>query len=93
MDGSMFDEPIFVKTGTFLVQEIACITDAIDFLERWPVRHRDLIHETALTACYEAHDGHKPASVARNAVEGFARRAGILEDAASVMPLMTSTPA
>lgn len=93
MNGHMFDDPIFVKTGEFLVQEVACIADAIDVLESWPEKRRDLIHETARNACYEAQDGLKPVSTARNAFEGFAERAGILEDPEIAMPWMTSKPA
>lgn len=85
MNAEVFSSPIFVKRGTYIVQEIASLADAIDFLDDWPEDHRDLIHETALRACYDAHDGHKPVSAARNAFRGFAKRAGILEDSTSAM--------
>ncbi|GLS38516.1 hypothetical protein GCM10010869_41110 [Mesorhizobium tianshanense] len=77
--------PVFVKRGTYIVHEIASLADAIDFLDEWPEDRRDLIHETALRACHDAHDGHKPVSAARNAFIGFAKRAGILEDPTSAM--------
>jgi hypothetical protein len=86
MNATAFMSPIFVKSGAYMVQEIADIEDAIEFLERLPEDRRSLIHETALRACYQAHDGRKPTAVAREAFVGFARRAGILEDSEAVMP-------
>ncbi|MEP7452730.1 DUF982 domain-containing protein [Phyllobacterium sp. SB3] len=81
-----FESPIFVKDGSRIVREIATLDDAIEFLDNWPEAHRDLIHETAWRTCCEVFDGHKPLSVAHSAFEGFARKAKILEDPASVMP-------
>jgi hypothetical protein len=85
-----FDSPVFVKDGSRIVREIATLDDAIEFLDSWPHAHRDLIHETAWRTCCEAFDGHKPLSVAHAAFEGFARKAKILEDPASVMPWMNA---
>jgi len=85
MNAKMFDCPVFVKDGEYLVQEIACLDDAIEFLAEWPQAKRDLVHETAWKACCDAFDGRKPLFVARNAFEGFAKRAKILEDPTSVM--------
>nr|WP_245468667.1 MULTISPECIES: DUF982 domain-containing protein [unclassified Mesorhizobium] len=36
----------------------------IDLLEEWPEECRNIIHETALKACYDAYDGRKPLSAA-----------------------------
>ena len=83
---SYFDSPVFVKDGSRIVREIATLADAIEFLDSWPDAHRDLIYETAWRTCCEVCDGHKPLSVAHAAFEGFARKAKILEDHASVMP-------
>ncbi|UCI32004.1 DUF982 domain-containing protein [Mesorhizobium sp. B4-1-4] len=85
MSVEAFSSPIFVKRATYIIQEIASVADAIDFLNEWPEACRDLIHETALRACYEAHDGRKPLSAARNAFLGFAKRVAILEDSTSAM--------
>jgi hypothetical protein len=85
MNAEVFSSPIFVKRGTYIVQEIASLADAIDFLDECPQDRKDLIHETALRACHDAHDGHKPVSAARNAFLGFAKRAGILEDPTAAM--------
>ncbi|MGX5806214.1 DUF982 domain-containing protein [Bradyrhizobium sp. Arg314] len=85
MDAEGFSSSIFVKCATYMVQEIAGVGDAIGFLDSWPEDRRDLIHETALRACYDAHDARKPASVARNAFLGFAQRAGILVDPTPAM--------
>lgn len=88
-----FESPIFVKEGSMIVQEIATLDEAIEFLDNWPERNRDLIHETATRICHEAFDGHKPLSVAHSAFEGFARKAKILEDPAAVIPwIMKAKP-
>ncbi|RUW46295.1 DUF982 domain-containing protein [Mesorhizobium sp. M1A.F.Ca.ET.072.01.1.1] len=84
MDPEAFS-PLFVRRAAYIVQEIASLADAVDFLNEWPHDRRDLIHEAALKACYDAYDGRKPVSAARNAFFGFARRAAILEDATSAM--------
>ena len=68
MNITAFSSPVFVKSGAYLVQEIADLEDAIDFLEEWPEDRRSLIHETALRACYQAHGGFSPMSVARDAL-------------------------
>lgn len=90
MNDDLFPRPLFLRTGKHMVQEIATLGDAVDFLSEWPERERDIIHETALRACIEAHDGLKPLSVARNAVRGFARKKGILENPAEVMPWISA---
>ncbi|CDX43273.1 conserved hypothetical protein [Mesorhizobium sp. ORS 3359] len=64
------------------MQEVAGLAEAIDFLSEWPEDRRDVVHETALRVCCEAHDKQKSVSVARNAFLGFATRAGILENVA-----------
>jgi hypothetical protein len=91
MNATAFSSPIFVKNGAYMVQEIADLGDAIDFLEEWPEDRRNLIHETALRACYQAHGGLKPMSVARDAFVGFAKRVGILEDSEAVMPWIAAS--
>ncbi|MEQ1954672.1 DUF982 domain-containing protein [Mesorhizobium sp. CN2-181] len=85
MNPDAFSSPVFVKRATYMVQEIASLADAVDFLNEWPEDCRDLIHEAALWACYDAYDGRKPVSAARNVFFGFAKRAAILEDAISAM--------
>ncbi|RWN65179.1 MAG: DUF982 domain-containing protein [Mesorhizobium sp.] len=85
MNPEAFRSPLFVRRATYIVQEIASLPDAIDFLNEWPEDRRDLIHEAALRACYDAFDGRKPVSVAHNAFSSFAKRAAILEDATSAM--------
>ncbi|RWK46527.1 MAG: DUF982 domain-containing protein [Mesorhizobium sp.] len=79
-------QPGLRQHGSYLVQEIVDLAGAIEFLEEWPEDRRNLIHETALHACYHAHDGRKPMGEARDAFVGFANRAGILEDPEAVMP-------
>ncbi|TGS51547.1 DUF982 domain-containing protein, partial [Mesorhizobium sp. M3A.F.Ca.ET.201.01.1.1] len=40
MNDRMFDSPVFVKNGNSLIQEIACIEDALEFLYEWPKHKR-----------------------------------------------------
>ncbi|MGX5829252.1 DUF982 domain-containing protein [Mesorhizobium sp. 43Arga] len=93
MNAEAFGTPIFVKRAAYIVQEIASLADGIDFLNEWPEDRRDVIHETALRACYDAYDGRKPLSVARNAFLGFARRVAILEDSTAAMQWITARKA
>ncbi|RUX52639.1 DUF982 domain-containing protein [Mesorhizobium sp. M4A.F.Ca.ET.050.02.1.1] len=85
MDAEDFGSPIFVKRATYIVQEIASLEDAIDFLNDWPEDQKDLTHQTALRACYDAEDGHKPVTAAHHAFIDFARQVAILEDPISAM--------
>lgn len=79
--GRGFQQPHFREAR----QEIASLADAIDFLEEEPEDCRNIIHETALKACYDAHAGRKPLSAARQAFQGFAKRLAVLEDSTSAM--------
>ncbi|MHC3940236.1 DUF982 domain-containing protein [Paenochrobactrum sp. BZR 201-1] len=79
MSDRLFDEPVYVKNGRYLTLEIASIHDALMFLYEWPEDDRDLIYETAWKACCDAHDGVKPIVAAQNAIKGFARKRGILD--------------
>ncbi|EHK52363.1 DUF982 domain-containing protein [Allomesorhizobium alhagi] len=91
MNLTAFSSPVFIKHGSYLVQEIVDLAIAIEFLEEWPEDRRNLIHATALRACYQAHDGRKPMGIARYAFVGFAKRAGILEDSGAVMPWIAAS--
>ena len=48
----MFDSPVFVKAGNLIVEEIACLEDALEFLYDWPEEPRDMTYQTALEACH-----------------------------------------
>ncbi|RJT31493.1 DUF982 domain-containing protein [Mesorhizobium waimense] len=85
MNAEAFGTPLFVKRDTYIVQEIADLADAIDFLTEWPDDRGDAVHEIALRTCYDAYDGRKPVSAARNAFFGFVKRVAILEDETSAM--------
>lgn len=88
MNDRMFDSPVFVKDGTSLIQEIACLEDALEFLYEWPRNRRGPIYDTALRACQRAFDGDYPLSAARQAFAGFAKAAKILEEVATPLPWM-----
>lgn len=89
MSERTFDSPVFVRAAEGLMQEIACLEDAFDFLDEWPEHRRGVIYETARRACHRAFDGLVPLKVARDAFAGFARSVKILEDEAAAMPWMT----
>lgn len=91
MNDRMFDRPVFVKDGNNLIQEIACLEDALEFLYEWPARRRGPIYETALRACQKAFDSDYPRTAARQAFAGFAKSVGMLEEVGTPPPWMTGT--
>ncbi|MCF6371082.1 DUF982 domain-containing protein [Rhizobium halophilum] len=93
MISKLFDRPVYLKEKRDLVREITAVEDAIDFLEDWPERERDMIHDAALKTCYMAHDGLKPLNAARDAVRAFGKKKGILVKQPAVQPWMIKTPA
>jgi hypothetical protein len=88
MISKLFDRPVYLKEQKNLVREITAVEEAIDYLEDWPERERDLIHEAALRTCYMAHDGLKPLRAARDAIRSFAKKKGILAKEPAVKPWM-----
>jgi hypothetical protein len=88
MNDRMFDSPILVKGGTNLIQEIACLEDALEFLYEWPKHKRGPIYGTALRACQRAFDSDYPLTSARAAFSGFAKSAQILEEVSAPPPWM-----
>lgn len=90
MDVNAFTKPVYLKDGKYMVREIASVLDAIDYLEDWPERERDMLHEAALRTCVMAHDRLKPAKVARDAIREFALKKGILEKEPAVKPWMVT---
>ncbi|MGI6853891.1 DUF982 domain-containing protein [Mesorhizobium sp. 1B3] len=91
MSDRMFESPVFVKAGKNLIEEIACLEDALEFLYEWPKNRRGVIYETARRACQKAFEGDYPLSAARQAFCGFAQTVNILEDIATPLPWMTGT--
>lgn len=83
-----FDRPVYLKEEKYLVREITGPNDAIDFLEEWPQKDRDLLHDVVLKTCIMAHDSLKPLKVARDAIRAFGRKKGILVKAPAVQPWM-----
>nr|WP_245345116.1 DUF982 domain-containing protein [Rhizobium sp. Kim5] len=51
MSSKAFNRPVYLKERQGLVREINSLADAIDFLEDWPERDRDLVHEVTLKTC------------------------------------------
>ena len=84
----VFDRPVYLKESKDLVREITCLEDAIDFLEEWPQRDRDIVHDATLKTCYMAWDGHKPIGVARDAIRSLGKMKGILMKTPGVQPWM-----
>ncbi len=71
MNDRIFDSPVFVKNGNTLIQEIACLEDALEFLTNGQRKRRGPIYETALRACQRAFDSDYPLSAARQAFAGL----------------------
>jgi hypothetical protein len=90
MSDRTFDNPVFVKDGNHLIQEIACLEDALEFLYEWPKNRRGPIHQTALRACQKVYESDYPLSAARDAFAGFAKSARILENVTAALPWMTA---
>jgi len=88
MNTKVFDRPVYLREHRELIREITCLEDAIDFLEEWPERDRDIVHDAALKTCYMAFDGHKPVKIGRNAIRSFGEKKGILVKSPGVMPWM-----
>ncbi|WFP74991.1 DUF982 domain-containing protein [Mesorhizobium sp. WSM4906] len=88
MNDRMFDSPVFVKNGNNLIQEIACLEDALEFLYEWPKNRRGTIYETTLRACQRAFDSSFPLTAARDAFCGFAKSVKIHEDVSVTLPWM-----
>ncbi len=89
MNDRMFDSPVFVKDGNSIIQEIACLEDALEFLYEWPKNRRGAIYGTALRACQKVIETGYPLSAARQAFAGFAKSAKILETIDTPLPWMT----
>lgn len=91
MNTGCFEKPVYLKDGKHLIREISTVLDAIEFLEDWPEKSRDVLHEVALRSCIMAHDGLKPLKVARDAIRTFGKKKGILEKEAAVKPWMVKS--
>lgn len=88
MSEKMFESPVFVRVAEGLIEEIACLEDALEFLYDWPMKRRGSIHQTAVRACQRAFEGSFPLSGAQDAFVGFAKSAKIFEDIREPMPWM-----
>ena len=60
------------------VEEIDSVSDAADFLQRWPIDRRGHVYRSALNACSAAIAAQISESDAMKVFTGFARVAGIL---------------
>jgi hypothetical protein len=86
-----------MKTGVPLkvslnghIEEIDSVSDAADFLQRWPVERRGHVYRSALNACSAAIAAQISQSDAMKVFTGFARVAGILVEASG--PAMMLEP-
>ncbi|PBB65967.1 hypothetical protein CK228_24875 [Mesorhizobium sp. WSM4312] len=86
MNDRIFDSPVFVNGGGNLVQEIADLEDALEFLYEWPKERRGAVYQTALRACQRAFDSDYPLSAARQAFCGFAKTAKIHQEVTGASP-------
>ncbi|UVK57131.1 DUF982 domain-containing protein [Mesorhizobium sp. AR02] len=77
-----------MKTGVPLkvsldgnIEEIDSVSDAADFLQRWPIERRGHVYRSALNACSAAIAAQISESDAIKVFTGFARVSGILVEA------------
>ncbi len=92
MSEKMFESPVFVRVTEGLIEEIACLEGALEFLYDWPMKRRGPIYQTAVRACQKAFEGGFPLSGARDAFVGFTKSAKIFEDIREPMPWMNGKP-
>jgi hypothetical protein len=88
MSEKTFESPVFVRAAEGLIEEIACLEDALEFLYEWPKNRRGPIYQTALRACQKVFESNYPLGAARLAFISFAKSARILEDVNTPMPWM-----
>ncbi|MFU0503628.1 DUF982 domain-containing protein [Pseudaminobacter sp. NGMCC 1.201702] len=88
MSEKTFESPVFVRVAEGLIEEIACLEDALEFLYEWPKNRRGTIYQTALRACQKVFEGDYPLGAAREAFASFAKSAKILENVSMPMPWM-----
>lgn len=62
------------------LEDIDSVSDAADFLQRWPLERRGHVYRSALNACSAAIAAQISASDAMKVFTGFARVSGILVD-------------
>jgi len=84
-----FANPIFVRTGEHLVQEIASLDDAFDFLDEWPRELQGTAYDVAYNTCSRAYCGEVAIDVAHQAIVGFAKSAMILEEFEELSPFQS----
>ena len=60
------------------VTEIYSVTQALDFLYRWPVGRKGPVYQTAVKSCAAVRNHHVTAEEARKSFQSFARITGIL---------------
>jgi len=89
MNDRLFDSPVYVKEGSSLIQEIACLEDALEFLYNWPKHRRDPVYRMTLNACQSAFEGKTPLSAARRAFCKFAQSLDIFEEVTVPLPWAT----
>ena len=86
MDDRTFSEPVYVRTGEFLIQEVATLDDAFDFLDEWPHNLHGPAYQATYIACCRAYAKETSADIARRAMVSFAQSAMILEEVDALPP-------
>lgn len=81
-----FASPVFVTIDEES-EEISSVTQAIEFLRRWPQGRRGPVYRCAVNCCQGAMDGSIEVEAARKGFVSFARISGIL-NREMAMPMM-----
>ncbi|MET3580487.1 hypothetical protein ABID19_003526 [Mesorhizobium robiniae] len=81
MDRLQFFTPVRISRGqNGPAAEIGSVTEAMDFLRKWPTGRRGPVYQCAVNCCSAALAGRMSAEEARKAFAGFARITRLLDD-------------
>lgn len=87
MTRRQFAQPLSVRVGEYVVEEIASLDDTFDLLNTWPQQKRNIAYWAALTACQRADANLMSLETLRENIRRFLKMAGVLEkDGAALLP-------
>jgi hypothetical protein len=74
----LFDEPVYAGSGRYLVQEVGCVHDALDYIEASSFHENDLIAKVTWQALSRCLEGQLPVSAARETFYRMLKKKGLL---------------
>jgi predicted protein tyrosine phosphatase len=79
MAPSYFDRAVYVQNLHF-IDEVTCLEEVFDFLDKWPEQRRDIAYHALYGACRRAANGSFPLDAIRENFERFVKRAGLVAE-------------